>query len=251
MQRYWVRIAVGALAVFAVGMVCISLVRSVIANVRVLATSDRPIGIPLALLPFRVAGDELGTVRRLELLRSSPSEVNGIRLTVRLKDSTDAGKLRDCAVTLLGHQVFGGREGFVCSSPADSAAERLEKMGEIRVEPGGLVRALLVPGDHAANWRADLYDTAAARAELEALKAERLADSTARAVVVSADSARAVIDIRGDSLRSLVRMHADPHGATLRVRNRAGRDIVQFHADSTGASLTVSPDSASSPRKKR
>ena len=114
-----------------------------------------------------------------------------------------------------------------------------------------MVRALLVPGDHAANWRVDLYDTAAARAELEALKAERLADSTARAVVIRADSARAVIDIKGDSSRSLVQLHADPHGATLRVRNRAGNDIVRLRADSTGASLTVSSDSSSPPRKKR
>ncbi|MGE5231851.1 MAG: hypothetical protein ACM3NS_08915 [Deltaproteobacteria bacterium] len=251
MQRYWVRIAVGALAVFAVGMVSISLGRRVIASVEALAKSDRPIGIPLALLPFRLAGDELGTVRRLELIRSSPQDVSGVRLTVRLQDSTAVRSLRDCAVTLRGPQVFGGREGFVCSSAADSAAEHLEKIGEIVVEPGGLVRALLVPGDHAANWRADLHDTAAARAELEVLKAERLADSTARAVIVSADSARAVIDIRGDSSRSLVRIQADSHGATLHVRNRAGNDIVRLHADSTGASLTVSSDSAPAPGKKR
>jgi hypothetical protein len=251
MQRYWVRIAVGALAVFAVGMVCISLMHNAIANVKALAKSDRPIGIPLALLPFRVAGEELGTVRRLELLRSSPQEVSGVRLTVRLKDSTHIESLRDCVVTLLGHQVFGGREGFVCSSPADSVAEHLEKIGEIVVEPGGLVRALLVPGDHAANWRADLYDTAAARGELEALQAERLADSTARAVVVSADSARAVIDIQADSSRSLVQIHADPHGATPRIRNRAGSNLVRLRADSTGASLTVSSDSSSPYKKKR
>ncbi len=244
MQRYWVRIAAGALAVFAIGMVCISLVRSGIARFQALAKSDRPIGIPLALLPFRLAGDQLGTVRRLELLRSSPSEVSGVRLTVRLQDSSAAANLRDCAVTLPGPQVLG-RDGFICSSPADSAAEHLEKIGEIVVEPGGLVRALLVPGDHAAHWRADLYDTAAARAELEALKAERLADSTAQAVVISADSTHAVIDIRGDSARSLVRIHADSHGATLRVRNRAGRDVVRLRADPSGASLTVSSDSSS------
>jgi hypothetical protein len=241
MQRYWIRIAVGALAVFTVGMVSISLVRRVIARAQALARSDRPIGIPLALLPFRLAGDQLGTVRRLELLRSSPGEVSGVRLTVRLQDSTSAAGLRDCAVTLRGIELFGGRQGFVCSSQADSAAERLEKIGEIIVEPGGLVRALFVPGDRARTWRAGLYDTVAARAELEALKAERLADSTARAVVVRADSTRAVIDIQGDSSQSLVRIRADSHGALLRVRNRAGKDIVRLHADSTGASLTISP----------
>jgi len=246
MQRYWARIAVGALAVFVIGMVCISLVRSGISRFEALARSDRPIGIPLALLPFRLAGDELGTVRRLELLRSSPREVSGIRLTVRLQDSSEAATLRDCAITLRAPQVFGGREGFACSSPADSAAEHLERIGEIVVEPGGLVRALLVPGAHAAKWRADLYDTAAARAELEALKAERLADSSARAVVIRADSTRAVIDILGDSVGSLVQVQADSHGAVLRVRDRSGKEIIRLHADSTGASLTVSSDSSHS-----
>jgi hypothetical protein len=244
MQRYWNRIAVGALAIFFVGMIAITLVRRVIANLDALARSDRPIGIPLALLPFRLDGDQLGTVRRLELLRSSPKTVTGIRLTVSLQDSTDLAGLENCTVTLREPQAFGGRHGFVCSSSSDSAAEHLQKIGELIVEPGGAVRAILAPAGDAADWRSGFYDTAAAKAELAGLKADGRADSTAQAVVIRADSNRAVIDIRGGSAQSLVQINADSHGAMLRVRNRAGKELLRLHADSAGASLSVSADSA-------
>lgn len=244
MQRYWGRIAAGALAVFFVGMIVITLARRGIANFDALAKSDRPIGIPLALLPFRLEGDELGTVRRLELLRSSPKTVTGIRLTVRLQDSSAVANLESCAVTLHEAQAFGGRDGFVCSSAADSAAEHLEQIGELVVEPGGLVRAILAPAAHAAQWRRGFYDTVAAKAELARLKADRLADSNAR-VVIQADSSRAIIDIRGDSVQSLLQLQADSHGAMLRIRDRSGKEVLHMHADSTGASFSVSADSAS------
>ena len=245
MQRYWGRIALGALAVFCVGMIVITMARHGLAKVEALAKSDRPIGIPLALLPFRLEGGEIGTVRRLELLRSSPKTVTGIRLTVRLQDSSEVANLERCAVTLHDPQAFGGRDGFVCSSAADSAAEHLQQVGELVLEPGGQVRAILAPARHAAQWRRGFYDTAAAKAELAGLKAERLADSTARAVVIRADSSRAIIDIRGDSAHSLLQLQADSHGAMVRIRDRSGKEVLHMHADSTGASFSVSADSVS------
>lgn len=251
MQRYWVRIALGALAIFTVGMALIALARNGIRQFDALAKSDRPIGIPLALLPFRLDGDQLGTVRRLELLRSAPRKVTGIRLTVRLQDSSAVDDLRDCTLTVREPVAFGGRHGFSCATSADSASEQLERIGDIVIEPGGMVRAILAPAAQAAEWRANLYDTAAAQAELAGLKAERLADSSARAVTIRADSTHAVIDIRGDSAKPLVQLQADSHGAVLHVRNRAGKEILRMHADSTGASLTVSSDSSPSRQHKR
>jgi len=244
MQRYWVRIALGALAVFAVGMVGISVARSGMKQLEAVANSTRPIGIPLALLPFRLDGEQLGTVRRLELIRSAPKKVTGIRLTVALQDSSDADHLRDCNVTVHAPVAFGGRDGFSCSTTADSAAGHLERIGEIIVEPGGLVRAIFARAEQASEWRASLYDTGTARAELAALKAERLADSTARAVIIRADSSRAVIDIRGDSARPIVQVQADSRGALLRVQDRSGKEIVRLRANSDGASLSVTPDSS-------
>ncbi|HEY8106685.1 MAG TPA: hypothetical protein VIE46_11315 [Gemmatimonadales bacterium] len=251
MQRYWVRIALGAVAVFVVGMTLIVLVRHGLRRAETLAQSSRPIGIPLALLPFRLDGDQLGSVRRLELLRSAPKKVTGFRLVVRLQDSSTIDEVQGCTITVREPVAFGGRAGFTCTSPTDSAADHLEPIGEIVIEPGGVVRAILAPRAQAEEWRATFYDTVAAQAELAGLKAQRLADSSAAAVTIRADSTHAIIDIRGDSAKPLVQLQADSHGAVLRVHNKAGKEILRMHADSTGASLTVSPDSASTGRHQR
>lgn len=251
MQRYWVRIALGAVAVFAVGMTLIVLARNVIRQAETLARSDRPIGIPLALLPFRLDGDQLGSVRRLELLRSAPKKVTGFRLVVRLQDSTAIDEVRSCTITVREPVAFGGRQGFTCASSADSAADHLERIGEIVIEPGGVVRAILAPAAQAAEWRANLYDTVAAQAELAQLKADQLADSSAQAVTIRADSTHAIVDIRGDSAKPLVQLQADPHGAVLRVHNKAGKEVLRMRADPSGASLTVSSDSATAGGHKR
>lgn len=251
MQRYWVRIALGAVAVFAVGMTLIVLVRHGIRGAENLARSSRPIEIPLALLPFRLDGDQLGSVRRLELLRSAPKKVTGFRLVVRLQDSSAIDEVRSCTITVREPVALGGRQGFTCASSADSAADHLERIGEIVIEPGGVVRAILAPAAQAAEWRANLYDTVAAQAELAHLKADQLADSSAQAVTIRADSTHAIVDIRGDSAKPLVQLQADPHGAVLRVHNKAGKEVLRMRADPSGASLTVSPDSASAGGHKR
>ena len=251
MQRYWVRIALGAVAVFAVGMMLIALVRHGIRGAESLARSSRPIGIPLALLPFRLDGDQLGSVRRLELLRSAPKKVTGFRLVVRLQDSSTVDEVRSCTITVREPVAFGGREGFTCASAADSAADHLERIGEIVIEPGGVVRAILAPRAQAEEWRATFYDTVAAQAELAGLKAQQLADSSAAAVTIRADSTHAIIDIRGTSAKPLVQIQADSHGASLRVHNKAGKEVFRMQAESDAASLSVSSDSASAGGHKR
>src|ERR1700756_1119167 len=99
-QRYWLKIGLGAVAVFCVGMGIIVLARRSLAEVKALAESTRPIGIPLAMLPFQVDGERLGKVSRIELLRSAPDDVSGFRVTVRLQDSAAVGRLADCKLTL-------------------------------------------------------------------------------------------------------------------------------------------------------
>jgi hypothetical protein len=244
MQRYWVKIALGALAVFGLGMGLIVLGRRSIRELKALAQSDRPIGIPLALMPFQVGGDQLGSIRRFELLRSSPKEVSGIRLTVRLNDSASVAGLRDCVLTLHEPAAFARHGGFGCVQPSDSAPH-LEQIGEVVFEPGGMVRAIFAPADHAARWRGS--DSASLRAELTRLQAERLADSAAR-VSIRADSARSLIEVRGESSQALVQIQADSQGARMRIRDRSGREVFGMHADSTGASLSVLADSATPKR---
>jgi len=230
MQRYWLKIALGAAAVFGLGMGVIALVSNSIHEVKSVVASNRPIGIPLMILPFRLDGDQIGSIRRLELLRTSPGEVSGIRLTVRLRDSVTSAQIPDCRLTIYERHALGGRHGFQCRESSDSAAEHLKQIGEVVFEPGGAVRAIFAPADHVAPW--GTYDTASVRAELARLQADGLADS-----------AGAVIEV-GRHAEQLVRIQADSHGASMRIRDRSGRNLVRLHADSTGASFSILEDSA-------
>jgi len=241
MQRYWVKIALGAAAVFALGMGLIALARSSLAEIKSLAHSNRPIGVPLALLPFKVDGSDLGTIRRFDLLRSSPDDVSGIRFTVQLRDSASLRSVRDCVLTAQDPGDSPHRGVFGCSRPSDSAAPRLEQIGEVRFEPGGVVRAVFAPAEHAGNRAA--RENASLRAQLAGLEAQGLADSAAR-VSIRADSTQALIEVRGDSGAPLVRIQADSHGARMRIRDRSGKEIFRLNADPGGASLSVLGDSA-------
>jgi hypothetical protein len=245
MQRYWLRIALGAAAIFVLGMGVITLARNSIAELQALATSTRPISIPLVIMPFRLNSTQIGTVRRLDILRRSPRQVSGIRLTVRLDDSVTAARLPDCRVTLFEPEGFADGSGFRCVGAADSAAQNLKLIGEIAFEPSGVVRALFAPADHADHWQS--HDSAEIRAELAKLQARNLSDS-ALGAVIRADSLGTLIDIGSKSGKGLVHIQADSHGASLQIRDRSGRKIVQLQADPAGARLSVLADSVRSAR---
>ena len=245
MQRYWLRIALGAAAIFVLGMGVITLARNSIAELQALATSTRPISIPLVIMPFRLNSTQIGTVRRLDILRRSPRQVSGIRLTVRLDDSVTAARLPDCRVTLFEPEGFADGSGFRCVGAADSAAQNLKLIGEIAFEPSGVVRALFAPADHADHWQS--HDSAEIRAELAKLQARNLSDS-ALGAVIRADSLGTLIDIGSKSGKGLVHIQADSHGVSLQIRDRSGRKIVQLQADPAGARLSVLADSVRSAR---
>jgi len=193
-------------------------------------------------MPFRLTGNQIGNVRRLEVLRKSPRGFSGIRFTVRLDDSVSAARLPDCRLTLLDPPSLAEGNGFQCINSADSAAQHLKLIGEVVFEPGGVVRAMFVPADDADFWRN--YDSAQMRTtRLTRLQAKSLADSAVHAII-RADSIGALIDIGGKSGKGLVHIEADSHGASLQVRDGSGRKVVQMHADPTGASLSVVGDSA-------
>src|SRR5690606_27686418 len=83
MNRYWLRIGLGALAVFAVGYAGWRLVERGVGEVRDLAMSDQEISIPLfGALPFTVEGRRVGSLQRLTLLRDAPKQISGVIVRV-------------------------------------------------------------------------------------------------------------------------------------------------------------------------
>src|SRR5688500_13038864 len=96
MRTYWLKIMLGALAVFAVGMVIVTMVKSAGRNVEAIAEGTGPITIPLALLPFEIDGQRAGTLRRLRIFRDSLQEPTRVEVLISVPDSVSSDRFASC-----------------------------------------------------------------------------------------------------------------------------------------------------------
>jgi hypothetical protein len=136
--------------------------------------------------------------------------------------------LAACRLTINDTPPDHSSPAFHCASPADSAADSLTVFGDVRFEPGNVVRAFFLPARVVGEWRQG-------RSELLRLDEKQRAARAAR---------RAVIQIGNDSGDTVFELHADSSGARLRIRDDSGREVVKMDADSGGARLMVRSDSA-------
>jgi hypothetical protein len=136
MRGYWLKIVLGALAIFGVGYGAVRLVRAQVHRVRSTIESTDPVSIPLAFLPFAVDGQTMGTFRGVTLLRSDPKTVSEIRLRVKLADSIAAARLVNCRVTTMNATGFSPDEGFRCLDP-EAADSGLVPFGSVTLQLAG------------------------------------------------------------------------------------------------------------------
>ena len=119
MRNYWLKILLSALGIFAVGMVIVTGLRSLKSKVTTTLNSSDPIPIPLiGLVPFRLDSDKLGSVSRVEFLRSDPEHVAGVRVVVKLADSVSIDRLRSCEISLDDADKINERTTFRCMAAA-------------------------------------------------------------------------------------------------------------------------------------
>jgi hypothetical protein len=199
MRNYWFRIALGAFAIFGVGMLIWSGVREGKRQVSAVVHSAEPITVPLAFVPFTVDGRPLGTMRRVRLVRSTPDRVQAINFRVKLADSVADSRFTDCVLVVGGALENVSKEQmFSCVASADTAGRALEKIGEIETQRGTTLALLGEPGtlasihlDFAGEEGSDSL-TEAAIAQAESLVTEQgaMSDSLQRAI----DSALAPLE---------------------------------------------------------
>ncbi len=233
MRDYWLKIILGALGIFAVGMGVITIGRAAIHKVHGVASTSEPISLPVVFVPFRLDGARLGTFDRLVVRRKSPDHVSGVDLQVKLSDSADMRRLEGCA--LLAKIDTGGgqrhslevhRAQFACIH-GDSTPAGTEAVGKISFEPGGYVARLLVPSAIAKDIRSEVIDARAeAAADSMAEAADRTADSISEAASRMADSITAVSERRADSARERGQRLRD----SLQSRAHRLRDSLQSRA---------------------
>jgi hypothetical protein len=228
MRSYWLRILLGALAVFAVGMIGITFARRTRDTVTAVVTGSGPLSIPLPFVPFELEGNKLGRLERLVVNREAPKKVSSVDLEVKLDDSLLVQGLAGCrlAANLESDSSKSGDINFRAHRLEDQAFffcaksdSGLVEFGTVKLAPGDVTVPLLVPESlaeqmRAGNWGdhgdADSADVLAERAESLADKAEQAADSVAEmAGQQAAASARATSSRLGDSLRAAGKMRAE------------------------------------------
>jgi hypothetical protein len=216
MTRYWIKIALGAALVFAIGMMVVTIGRVGKNTVVHVAEGTGPIRIPLMLVPFRLDGVRLGTMRQLIIFRDSAQRPTNLELSVAMSDSLAPARLAECILALMPATDTAGitPTDFTCASAADTAGRHLVQFGELHLRDGSESFPLLAPEDKVQEIRersgdraADLDEAAQdARDSVKAVRRE-LIDSIRSAAESQAQESRAeairLVDSIEASLESL------------------------------------------------
>jgi hypothetical protein len=229
MRNYWLRILLGALGIFAIGMIGVSLVRAGHSKIHSVIEGSGPITVPLGLIPFVLAGERLGNLDRVTLHRESPSRVSAVELEVDLSDSLLARGLSGCrlAANFEGDSTDHGvnirvnrnhNSAFQCVAE-DSAPPDLIEYGVAIFQPGDVEVPLLLPADVVTELQTldFIHDSSRTGAS----------DSSPRIAVPNADSIRADVARQlklADSVSSSARRFADSVRAEARKRMAEAAD---------------------------
>jgi hypothetical protein len=210
MKLYWVKIILGALAIFALGMIIRAGINKGRDRIHSITETSEPINIPfpLGIMPFRLDGTKLGTVERVTLLRDSPKGISNIRVMVKLSDSIPPSRLKQCMMTIDDPQRINEHTTFRCQA-ADTAGLQLVPYGEVNVEGMDTSFPLLLTAAAVADLRSDSANT----------RMEADADSIANAAEAYADS------MKRDGGFS----HQREHGAG-RLDPGGSQPAVRFHS---------------------
>jgi hypothetical protein len=145
MRNYWLRIIVGAVAIFAVGMVGVTLARQGIGRVRGVVEGSGPITLPVGFLPFKLDGEKLGTIESIRIMRNAPKEVRSVNFVVRLADSVSPGRLEPCILVAEGFEDINDKTTVLCSTAEDTVGENLVAVGTIKLRRSDRSFRLFMP----------------------------------------------------------------------------------------------------------
>jgi hypothetical protein len=240
MRNYWLRIALGAAAIFTVGMIGVTLARQGVGRMRGVVEGSGPITLPLAFIPFKLDGQRLGSVHKVMLLRDAPNSISSVELEIKLKDSTVARGLAGCHLAAnfdADHKPGDVRVRadpfssgvFSCLDRSDSAA-RFQEFGRAVFQPGEVTVPLLLPDDIVNDLKQGHFGS---DEDSISAVAEARADSIAEAVEAKADSIASAAEARADSITSMSERLVDSLRREGMRRADSARSAAGRMADST------------------
>jgi hypothetical protein len=217
--KYWAGIVAGMLAVFVAGM----LVARGVDRAKGFVSANLPSPIRLMTSTgFKVDGDKVGDIQRLQLMRATPGQFDSAVVTVKIDDASDVQRIEACTLRATNAHPFASGTRFVCTSHTDSARLDLVPFGHIEVMPGGARVRFYVARSAADEMRSHAYTGAGS--------------SDSGDVDISAGDNHFSITVNG---REVVHASGSDGGGSLTVWGANGKPIVQVHGDSNGGSVQV------------
>lgn len=233
MRNYWLKIVLGALGIFAAGMVAVTGFRQLKVSVNRTINSSDPIPIPLiGLIPFRLDDQKLGSLSRVEFLRSDPEHVSGVRVVVKLADSVSPDRLRSCGLALEDLNDLPNHTTFSCQAPGAPTAG-LEPFGTVVLGDGADSFQLFLPAKAVADLRDSRF-----HADASGFHVSSPGDPMGEAMEARRDSLDEVLDARiearSDSIDELKDLASELEDSATDL-GRSQRRQVQHSADSVRA----------------
>ena len=222
MRRYWGKIILGMLLIFAVGFAFISVGR----NVKQSIETNKDITIPLgSFVGFKLDGVRVGSIRQIRIRRSEPKVLAGFDVRVRLSDTAAFTRLQNCRLSVNDAHNFDERTSFLCL-PSDSGYEPFGEVTAYLSDPDHddptLVLPLLLPQQVVAEIRrggdpsspgGDKADSLAAEVGKRARVLEQQYQDSVTAA--SLDKRSAQLKARADSIRARQAGKAVPPAAPV------------------------------------
>jgi hypothetical protein len=213
MKSYWIKIALGALFIFAVGMGGIYAVRSVSGKINRTMNSTDPITLPIAFVSFKLNGTRLGSIDRVILLRNEPKHISSAKVVLKLNDSSSLALLRGCRLALDDVEHVNEKTSFRCAT--GDSANGLTPIGFVSVRGTSDSFPLLMPEKAARDLRQTRFemhghefnvssddDSASASLEARADSIDAASERVADSISQLGDSIVEAMGKKADSLRN-------------------------------------------------
>ncbi len=243
MRNYWIKIALGALLIFAVGLGVVEMARAAKSKVHRIAESADPITLPVAFVPFKLDGDRIGTIRKVKLFRSSPDQISHVELTVKLADEATGQRLADCLLVARDMQRFDEHSTFACGTASDTAGGAMVPFVHVVLDGGdGTQRMVYIPkrdadsiASHDKGGKLTPAEEAAIEAQADSIsaaaeaQAERLGaqlEAQAESLAALHEAQSHAVELKRDSLRAAIERQVDSIRAVAEARAEAARSRV-------------------------
>jgi hypothetical protein len=218
-RKYWAGIIAGMLGVFVVGM----LLATGVNKGKAFVVNNFPSSLMLLQnTGFKLDGDRIGDIQRLQLMRSRPGIFDSAVITVSIDDSAEVNRISSCIILRATEtHPFGSATRFKCASHSDSTNLDLTPFGHI-VLPNGKTKTFYVAASALDQARDHAYRGAG-----------------------SSDSGDVDIQAKDDNFsvtvggHDVIRFSDDSNGGSFVLRDKNGKTIVQFNGGDSGGSFQI------------